>query len=177
MLLTDFIGKLLRTLSRDGKKRSLQRDINKQSASTGALNYKAINAAADSSGSLPNKATNSNRCSSVSSSSVSYDENLVDLGSCSDRGSNTRPNSIAKLKTDSSSSEFSFDEKAAYASVLPQVNGDHFSKVCSTKLCNILFSFPCLITPFPSSFHCSYGPTYLVPFCCGGMLALYFDII
>lgn len=124
-----YTGRLLRTLSRDGSKRSA--DFLTSATST----TKLIDNTSTSSSSLyqsdeSNRAENSgaNRISSFTSSSISYDENMVDLGSCSEGGSHTRPNSICKFKSDSSS-ENDVDSDDFMKCDLEHQNGNLNSKV------------------------------------------------
>ena len=94
-----------------------------------ALANNTISSSVHSTESLTKKSTSSN-CS-VSSSSCSYDENIVDLGACSDRDSHTRPNSIVKHKTDSSSSENNEKDTEILRKGFTQLNGIDFHKVCN----------------------------------------------
>lgn len=127
-------GKLLRTLSRDDGRRNSRSETKKLSSSTNDFSSNGISSAKHSSESLQAKrSVNSSCCSFISTSSASYDENIVDLRSSSEANSHSRSsNSIAKVKTDSSSSEDCLPFLESARKDAPQTNGDDLSKLLVT---------------------------------------------
>ena len=106
--------------------------MEEQSSSEEELNYIAINSPINSIESLPKKSASTNCFCDGSSSSVSYDENMVNLGSYSDQDSNVRSNSIEKLRNDSNCSEDSTKDCDIPNNGHTQLNGSDFHKVCCT---------------------------------------------
>lgn len=100
-------------------KKSLNIDGKMQGSSTYALNNNSDN---------PVKHSNES-CSSVSSSSTSYDENIVDLGSHSEECLQKGPSSIEKIKVESCS-ESSMNGCESMEKNFSYTNGNDFAKVC-----------------------------------------------
>ena len=123
-----FAGRLLKTLSRDDDKKNINFGMTMQSSSKDGLNNNTVNSSIHSTENTAEKPASSNCLCSGSSTSVSYDETTIDLGSCSDSGSSTRPISIEKHTTDSPESSVKHHE--ALKKEYSELNGSDFNKVC-----------------------------------------------
>lgn len=122
-------GRLLKSLTKEDVTKSISRDMEEKGSSEEELNYIAFNSPINSIESLPKKSSSTNCFCDGSSSSVSYDENMVNLGSCSDQDSNVRFNSIEKLRNDSNCSEDSAKDCEIFNNGHTQLNGSDFHKV------------------------------------------------
>ncbi len=130
-----FVGRLLRTLSKEADSRSIGL-INSANSSSRILNTSPCS----SSGNCNKEGAGTDRHSSVSTSSFSYEDNIVDMASCSDDSSPTRPNSIYKIR-DYLSSSSSIEDIEINKEALPDNMNDTTEVKVGLKLlfCSLLF--------------------------------------
>eukprot|EP00794_Sanderia_malayensis_P003515 gene3515-4016_t len=90
-------GRLLRSLSKDASSRALDMLNTSDSSTTRLLSTSSYPSSEDS---CQNENLTIDTPMSMSSSSISYDDNIVDLASGSEGDCNTRPNSVYKIKVE-----------------------------------------------------------------------------